>query len=115
MAELSWPDILNPSYGTTIDVEDTSLTSSMSDGVVQGRRKFTKSRKTWELKWDALPTAQYLTLMDFIQNTVYFAALSFSWTCPLDGKTYTVRYSGKDKFETKAVGRLSGSISLTEV
>lgn len=115
MAIPVWPDIPNPSYGTTVDMEDTSLVSSMEDGMVQARRKFTKSRKTWKLRWNGLPKADYLTLADFLQNTAFFAAVAFTWVCPLDGKTYTVRYAGKEEFETINFGRLSGSITLTEV
>lgn len=107
--------IMNPSYGTTIDAEDSSIVSKMEDGSVVGRRKFTKSRNTWKLQWDALPKEQYNTLFDFLKNTVYFAALPFQWTNPLDGVTYTVRYSAKEEFTTKAVNVLSGSISITEV
>lgn len=107
--------IMQPSFGTTVDVEDTSIVSKMEDGSGVGRRRFTKSRKTWKLAWDALPTAQYNTLSDFLQNTVYFAAMAFQFTSPLDNKTYTVRYASKEEFTTKEVDKLSGSITLTEV
>lgn len=69
---LTWPSITAPAYGTTEDVEDTSLRSTFEDGTTQARRKFTKSRKTWVLKWDSLPYKEYNTLMDFLQNKTYF-------------------------------------------
>jgi hypothetical protein len=107
--------IIAPSFGSTVDVEDSSIVSKMEDGSVVARRKFTKSRKKWRLQWDALPIAQYNTLINFLQNTVYFAALSFQWTSFTDGNTYTVRYSEKEDFTTKAVGFMSGSITIVEV
>lgn len=114
MAIPTWPDIKPPEYGTTEDVENTSLRSTFEDGTVQGRRKFTKSRRTWELKWTALPKADYLTLMDFLINTVHFSASAFLWTSPLDGKTYTARFSSKEPFETRTTGTVSGSITIRE-
>jgi hypothetical protein len=53
--------------------------------------------------------------MDFLQNTVFFTALPFSWLSPIDGKTYTVRYAGKEEFTTLEGERVAGSITLTEV
>lgn len=109
-----FPDIIKPSYGTTIDPEDTSLLTKMDDGSQVGRRKFTKSRISWKLKWDAITKSDYLILSDFLRNTVYFSALTFKWICPLDNTTYTVRYTAKEEFETKDVNTLTGSITLTE-
>ncbi|MCI7200437.1 hypothetical protein [Megasphaera elsdenii] len=114
MAEITWPDIALPDYGTTQDVEDTSIQSTFEDGTVQGRRKFTKSRKTWVLKWDAMPLDDYNRLIDFLQNTVHFAASTFLWTSPIDQKKYTVRFAAKEEFTTVAVKRMSGSITLKE-
>lgn len=110
----TWPDIQLPDYGTTIDIEDTSIKSTFEDGTIQARRKFTKSRKTWVLKWNNLPLEDYLTLMDFLQHKVYFSAIPFQWVSPIDKKTYVVRYSDKDSFETKAINYMSGSITLQE-
>lgn len=113
---ITFPDsLMQPSFGTTVDVEDTSIVSKMEDGSGIGRRKFTKSRKTWKLVWNAMPTSQYNTLMNFLQNTVYFAALTFQFTSPLDEVTYTARYISKEEFTTKEVNQVSGSITLTEV
>ena len=41
---IKWPDVTLPSYGTTEDVEDTSIRSTFEDGTIQARRKYTKSR-----------------------------------------------------------------------
>lgn len=115
MANLKFPtSIRKPSYGSTVDYEDISIRSKMENGVVKARRKFTKSRKTWLLRWDSLPEADYLILMRFLANECYFSAVPFEWECFADGKTYLVRFADKEKFETKAVGYYSGSITLQE-
>lgn len=111
---IKWPDVTLPSYGTTEDVEDTSIRSTFEDGTIQARRKYTKSRKTWVLKWDNMPYSEYVTLMDFLQNTVYFSAKPFEWTSPIDGKTYVVRFSEKEPFTSKAVNQMTGSITIRE-
>ena len=111
---IKWPDDTLPSYGTTEDVEDTSIRSTFEDGTIQARRKYTKSRKTWVLKWDNMPYSEYVTLMDFLQNTVYFSAKPFEWTSPIDGKTYVVRFAEKEAFTSKAVNQMTGSITIRE-
>lgn len=111
---IKWPDVTLPSYGTTENVEDTSIRSTFEDGTIQARRKYTKSRKTWVLKWDNMPYSEYVTLMDFLQNTVYFSAKPFEWTSPIDGKTYVVRFAEKEAFTSKAVNQMTGSITIRE-
>jgi hypothetical protein len=111
---IKWPDVTLPSYGTTEDVEDTSIRSTFEDGTIQARRKYTKSRKTWVLKWDNMPYSEYVTLMDFLQNIVYFSAKPFEWTSPIDGKTYVVRFAEKEAFTSKAVNQMTGSITIRE-
>lgn len=110
----TWPSITAPAYGTTEDVEDTSIRSTFEDGTVQARRKYTKSRKTWVLRWDSLTYTEYVTLMDFLQNTIYFSAKAFNWTSPIDGKTYVCRFVEKEAFTSKAVNTMSGSITIRE-
>ena len=111
---IQWPDIEKPDYGTTVDVEDTSIRSTFEDGTVQARRKFTKSRKTFVLKWENMKMSDYNKLIDFLQNKVYFSAIAFNWQSPIDNKIYNVRYADKEVFTTKAVNRMPGSITLQE-
>lgn len=114
MANLKFPDIQEPSYGSTVDLEDTSIKSKMENGTIKARRKFTKSRKTWVLKWDNLPMADYLILARFLTDTCFFAAIPFEWKSFTDGKTYLVRFQDKEKFEPVKIGYMSGSITLQE-
>lgn len=91
MSTLTFPSIEPPVYPLEEQYEDNSISSAMEDGTVTGRRKFTKSRTTWTLKWTALPDSDHTLLMDFIRKTVYFKSLSFAWTNPQTETTHEVR------------------------
>ena len=43
-----------------------------------------------------------------------FSAKPFEWVSPIDGKTYTVRLVEKEAFTSKAVNRMTGSITIRE-
>lgn len=83
--------IPNPEYPFRVEHEDNSITSKFEDGIVQSRLKFTKSRKTWTLKWNGLKQTDYATLEDFIVNDAKHAANAFNWTNPINNTTYEVR------------------------
>lgn len=84
-------EIPKPEYPMKVEHENNSITSEFEDGTVQSRRKFTRSRKTWTLKWNKLKQEYYEILEDFIVNKVHHAALAFNWDEPAAGKTYEVR------------------------
>lgn len=111
----TFPKVQLPSYAMDVEIEDNTLRTSMEDGTVLTRRKFTRNRRTFTITWNALPTADYMTLMDFFIAEVYMGVLPFSWTMPETGKTYTVRLKSMEKFSLKSPGRWSGSLSLEEV
>lgn len=83
--------IPNPEYPFKVDHEDNSIKTQFEDGTVQSRRKFTKSRKTWILKWESLKQNYYDTLENFIVNQVHHSAVVFNWLNPADNRTYAVR------------------------
>ena len=83
--------IPNPEYPFKVEHEDNSITSKFEDGTVQSRMKFTKSRKTWTLKWSGLKQNHYNTLENFIVNQVHHQAAIFGWTNPADNVMYQVR------------------------
>ena len=83
--------IPNPEYPFKVEHEDNSITSKFEDGSVQSRLKFTKSRKTWTLKWNGMKQTHYDTLENFIVNTAKHAANKFNWTNPTNNTTYEVR------------------------
>ena len=99
---LTFPSTIpNPEYPFKPEYEDNSITSKFEDGTVQSRLKFTKSRKTWTLKWNGLPQEHYTTMENFIVNQAKHAANVFVWTNPVDNQAYSVRctkFNGEMKF-----------------
>lgn len=83
--------IPNPEYPFKVEHEDNSITSKFEDGTVQSRLKFTKSRKTWTLKWNGMKQSHYNILENFIVNSAKHKANVFNWVCPADDTTYSVR------------------------
>lgn len=83
--------IPNPEYPFKVEHEDNSITSKFEDGTVQSRLKFTKSRRTWTLKWNGLKQAYYNTLENFIVNSAKHQAVVFNWTIPNTSTVVAVR------------------------
>ena len=109
MADLVWPDIWPPEYDNSgYTAEDPSAHSNYDDGVHTGRRKWTKSRKTFNLAFHGMPDADHAIMRDFLDHTVYGGALAFSWRCPWDGKQYSVYCAEQGKF-TPGIGN-SGNV-----
>lgn len=115
MSTLTFPSIEPPVYPLEEQYEDNSISSAMEDGTVTGRRKFTKSRTTWTLKWTALPDSDHTLLMDFIRKTVYFKSLSFAWTNPQTETTHEVRVASVDTWSQNVSDTWSGGLTITEV
>lgn len=114
MADLTWPDIRQPNYDNcTVQPVDSSIHTSMDDGIIVGRRKFTGKKKKFKLVWTGMSTDDYDTMMDFIENTVYVGALPFTWTCPWDQKTYTVYIESVEEW-TPSYETWSGTINFRE-
>ena len=125
MSAISFPNIQAPTFPYECEYEDNSIISKFEDGTQQSRKKFTKSRRKWTLKWENLSRADYKTLMNFIVNTVSFSALSFQWV-EWDSKddvvggvvtpeTVTVRVTKVGKWTNNALHYWGGTIELTEV
>lgn len=122
MASINFPaTIPAPTYPFECEYENNSIISKFEDGSQQSRRKFTRSRRKWTLKWNQLTRTEYLTLMNFISHTVYFSAKSFNWI-NADSKddqggpeTVEVRITDVGKWTNNALHFWSGTIELTEV
>ena len=114
-------DITPPAWPFECEYENNSLVTKFEDGSQQSRRKFTRSRRKWTLKWNHIPRSEYLTLMTFISQTVSFSARSFNWTNTdsvddEDGaEVVEVRVTNVGKWTNEALHYWSGSIELTEV
>ena len=121
MASINFPtNIKEPAFPFECEYEDNSIISKFEDGSQQSRRKFTRSRRIWTLRYNHIPRADYLTLMNFISQTVSFSARSFNWvnTDSIDDsqpETVEVRVTKVGKWTNDALHYWSGSIELTEV
>lgn len=110
-----------PAWPFDCEYEDNSIITKFEDGSQQSRRKFTRSRRKWTLKWNHLPREKYLTLMNFISQTVSFSSRSFNWTNTdsVDDRggaeVVEVRITRVGKWTNDALHYWSGTIELTEV
>ena len=81
----------------------------MSAGYVQSRAKWTRSRKVFELSWNAMSDADKETLETFFGDNI---GGTFTWTHPLSGISYTVRFV-EDELLMQYVYVLEWQISIT--
>ena len=110
---MDFPTLPNPEYPFEPEYEDNSITSQFEDGTVQSRRKFTKSRTTWNLKWGSMKQSDFLVLENFIKNVARFKANVFNWTNPIDNVVYSVRCM-EFKASLKTVNYWEVSLKLQE-
>lgn len=73
---------------------DPTIRSQSEGGYVSTRPRFTRIPKKWKLSYsqgNALPLADK-ALLEAHEDSVHVGSGSFTWTNPMDGQTYTVRY-----------------------
>jgi phage-related protein len=85
----TFPDIQNPS-GMTERTMKGQYKNKFGAGYVQSAPKWTRSRKQFNLTWDAMSDADKETLEDFFAANL---GSTFDWTHPITGAVYTVRFS----------------------
>lgn len=112
---IKFPEISNPCYPLKEVPEDNSIRSRFEDGSIQSRVKFTRSRTKYVLTWSLLHDSEYQVLKSFIQNTVFYSAVTFMWTHPVTSVEIEVRITKVEEFQLKMRNYWSGSIELTEV
>jgi hypothetical protein len=115
---LQFPDMAQPVYPLDENYEDVGLAAGFEDGSEQSRAKFTRSRRTWVLRWTALPDADYQVLMDFWCNRAKGKSEKFEWRHPLrasDAQPCLVRFVEKKNFQLLAGNVWSGEVTLREV
>ena len=119
---VNFPSITLPSYPFSTKIENVALQSKMEDGTIVSRARFTRARETFTLRWNALPEADYILLLNFYKNTVKGGSLAFIWThppvpgSPPSGVPYTVRFiDGDIEFSVPQPGIRSGQLVLQEV
>ena len=107
--------IPEPDYPLTITLEDNSISSKFEDGTVQSRRKFTRSRSTYNIQWNSLETEHVKVLLDFIKNKIHFKALTFLWKNPITGEVKEVRCMEVADPQMRFINRWSVSMKLQEI
>ena len=111
----AWPSIAAPVFPLSENREDGVIRSAFEAGYEQTRRRFTRCRKTFGLKWSVLSAADKSTLMTFFDTTTGGGADSFTWTYPGTATTYTVRFTGPPKVALVANGLYEVELELREV
>jgi len=96
MTILAFPTLPTPQFPIGTSNEDPTIASTFENGMEQTRPRFTRLRRTWTLKWNAMLNADRDTLAAF-WITAAGGAAEFTWSNPYDSQTYTVRFSGQIK------------------
>jgi hypothetical protein len=89
---------INPVYPLKEGRDDFTIKSATEAGVVKTRARYTKSRKSFQVKYENMSTTDK-NLLDAHITAVKGAADSFAWTHPASAVTYTVRYASPPEFE----------------
>lgn len=108
----AWPSIPNPSYPFNESIQKRQIKSDFESGHVLSRAAATVSKRAFELRWNALPEADYTTLETFFKDNI---GLTFTWTHPVTAEVITVRFS-EDKIESSIpfTGHRSVKLMLEE-
>lgn len=96
-------------------IEDAVLRSPTSAGYEITRPKWTRARRVWGVRYNALPDADAAILRDFEITTLANGALSFTWTHPKGSPTVLVRLAGPIAFTTIMRNRNQVAFTVREV
>ena len=92
----TFPTIECEGFPIATQTEDPAIRTPFENGSEQTRARFTRLRRTWTLKWNAMTNAQHDTLLTF-WGTVNGGTTAFDWTNPYDDATYEVRFNSPIK------------------
>jgi hypothetical protein len=76
---------------------DPTVVTPAEQGCILSRKRATVTYKAWTVQYRGVSYADAL-LVEAFQNTVGVGATTFSYTCPTDLLTYTVRFTGPIQF-----------------
>lgn len=76
-----FPNIIAPSYPWGEQREDNVLRSPFEDGSVQSRPRYSKSRKSYDITWNAMPDGDYDLFESFL-DAIKDGAVEFQFTRP---------------------------------
>lgn len=102
-----WPSIAAPSNIRDIN-QKGQIRSDFDAGYVQSRAKWTRTRRKFELSWNAMSNTDKETLMTFFENNL---GDTFAWIHPLSGTSYTVRFT-EENIEAKYIPYNRWQVSL---
>ena len=85
------------------------MKSEMEGGYEISRPRHFRVLGEWNLKWNAMSSAHYASLLSFYKTETIGGSVAFSWTCPNNGTAYTVRFKGDIKATPVTSGLIAGS------
>jgi hypothetical protein len=93
-----WPVTL-PEFGanTSIQDDESRLTSSMDSGPASVRNRFTAISQSVKTSM-VMTGAQLVIFNTFIRTTLLHGSLSFTWINPITGASETVRFKKKPEW-----------------
>lgn len=116
MDNLRFPVFIdNPEYPFKETLENNLIRSSMEDGTIKTRPRFTRNRKTYELTWSYMDNDQKEMLDDFYVKKTKNGSKSFKWTHPATDITKIVRFAETPSFTLKMRNYWSVTVKLQEV
>lgn len=115
----NFPEIEKPHATYDESPEDAGLCSNMEDGSQRSRARFTKSRLSFTLRWNALSAADKGVLLDFYRHVIKGSSQIFAWTHPdpaseFYNQTFYVRCAKLEKFTKVPPDRWSAEMTLKE-
>ncbi|WP_405379564.1 hypothetical protein [Phascolarctobacterium sp.] len=104
-----------PDYPLVESYEDNVLRSSMEDGTVKTRPKYTRNRITYEVSYSHVPESQKEIFETFYRNTLRNGALACNWTHPASGEVKEVQFTEPPQMRLTVLHHWQISVKLREV
>jgi len=105
---------IRPNYPYSEKNEDSVIRSEFDGGYVQTRARYSRVRKTWQVVYTALNTANKLLVSAFV-NTVQCGADNFTWVDPVTSTSYDVRFLAPPVFNYVSYNRWDVKFTLEQV
>lgn len=111
----AWPDIAEPMFPVKESTEFPTIKTEMDGAYIHLRRKWTKSKKVFQLEWNekvSMKETDYQILRQFFLEQ---QGLDFTWTHPATNVIYIVLFN-QDSLDSDIIipGYRALTISLRE-
>lgn len=102
----NWPNIAEP-FEIDEDLYYPQIVTEFEANYVQSRLRGTRETRRWSLTWNAMTSADYVSLQTFFVTN---QSISFTWTNPVTSVSYDCRF-----LDDSLKGRIvpTGIINLT--